>query len=78
MRAQKYISSAIRKCIELYKDSAEKGQRFYMDRLYNCVNALYSYWRCILDSHIEISTELENCIMEAKMIDNYEIRNIWH
>ncbi len=78
IRAQKYISSAIRKCMELYREPADKGQRFYMDGLYNCVNALHSYYDCILDSHLEISPELKDCVAEAKVIDNYEIRNIWN
>lgn len=76
-KAQRYISSAIRKCIELYREPAEKGQKFYMDGLYNCINALHSYCNCILDSHIEIVQELEKCVEEAKDIDNYEIKNIW-
>lgn len=77
IRLQKYIASAVGKCMELYKEPAEKGQRFYMDGLYNCVNALHSYYDCILDSQIEVSRELEDCVAEAKVIDNYEIRNIW-
>ena len=77
MRSQKYISSAIRKCMGLYREPAEKGQRFYMDGLYNCVNALHTYWKCILDSDIERLPELDNCVAEAKAIDNCEIRNIW-
>ena len=78
LRTQKYISSAIRKCIELYREPANKGQRFYMDGLYNCVNVLHSYYDYILDSHFEISPELKDCVAEAKIIDNYEIRNIWN
>ncbi|MDE7203370.1 MAG: SIR2 family protein [Lachnospiraceae bacterium] len=77
-RAQKYISSAIRKCMELYREPADKGQRFYMDGLFNCVDALHTYYECILDSHLEISRELEDCVAEAKVINNYEIRNIWN
>ena len=77
IRVQKYISSAISKCIELYRKPAGQGQRFYMDGLYNCVNALRSYYDCIIDSSIEITRELEDCVAEAKIIDNYEIRNIW-
>lgn len=77
IRLQKYIASAVRKCMELYKEPAEKGERFYMDGLYNCVNALHIYYGCILDSQIKISRELEDCVAEAKVIDNYEIRNIW-
>ena len=48
-----------------------------MDGLYNCVNALHTYWKCILDSDIERLPELDNCVAEAKAIDNCEIRNIW-
>ncbi len=76
-RAQKYISSAIRECMRLYIEPAEKGKRFYMDGLYNCVNALHTYWKCITGSDIERLPELDNCVAEAKAIDNYEIRNIW-
>ncbi len=76
-RAQKYISSAIRKCMGLYIEPAKRGQRFYVDGLYNCVNALHTYWKCILDSDIEKLPELDNCVAEAKAIDNCEIRNIW-
>lgn len=78
MTAQRYVSSAIRKCMELYRGLANKGQRFYMDGLYNCVSALRSYYDCILDSHLEISPELKDSVAEAKVIDNYEIRNIWN
>lgn len=78
IRAQEYISSAIRKCIELYREPAGQGQRFYMDGLYNCVNALHGYYDHIVDSHTEISQKLEACVAEAKVIDNYEIRNIWN
>lgn len=77
IRAQKYISSAIRKCMELYREPADQGQRFYMDGLYNCVIALHTYYDCILDSHLEISRELKDCVADAKVFDNYEIRNIW-
>lgn len=78
LRSQKYISTAIRKCMGLYREPADKGHRFYMDGLYNCVNVLYSYYDFILDSHLEISPELKDCVAEAKVIDNYEIRNIWN
>lgn len=78
IEAQRYISSAIRKCMELYSEPAGMGQRFYMDGLYNCVNALHSYYDCISGFHTEISQELEECAAEAKVIDNYEIKNIWH
>lgn len=76
-RAQKYISYAIKKCMELYSSPAQKGQRFYMDGLYNCVNALRAYYDCIVDSHVAILQELKDCIAEAKDIDNFEIKNIW-
>lgn len=77
MKAQKYISSAIQKCIELYNGLAQKGQRFYMDGLYNCVSALRDYYDCIIESDVTIVQELKNCVAVAKSIENYEIRNIW-
>lgn len=75
--AQKYISSTFQKCMELYDDSAKRGQRFYMDGLYNCVNALHGYYNCVVDAHVEMTSSLKECIAMAKGIENYEIRNIW-
>jgi len=78
MKAQKYISSAIQKCMELYDELAQKGQRFYMDGLYNCISALRDYYDCIIESDVTMTQELQNCVEVAKNIENYEIRNIWN
>lgn len=75
-KAQKYISSTCQKCIELYNDSAKRGQRFYMDGLYNCVNALRGYYDCIVEAHVGEIQDLKDCIAKAKNIENYEIKNI--
>lgn len=77
MKAQKYISSAIQKCIELYNGLAQKGQRFYMDGLYNCISTLRDYYDRIIESDVTMTQELQNCVAVAKDIENYEIRNIW-
>lgn len=78
MKAQKYISSAIQKCIELYDGLAQKGKRFYMDGLYNCVSALRDYSDCIIEAGVTMTQELRDCITVAKNIKNYEIENIWN
>lgn len=77
MKAQKYISSAIQKCIELYDGLAQKGQRFYMDGLYNCISTLRNYYDSIIESDVSMIQELLDCVAVAKDIENYEIRNIW-
>jgi hypothetical protein len=76
-KAQKYISSAIQKCIELYNGLAQKGQRFYMDGLYNCISTLRDYYDRIIESDVTMTQELRDCVAVAKDIENYEIRNIW-
>lgn len=45
--AQKYIASSISKCIDIYVELANKGERYYLDGLYNCTAALYQYHKCI-------------------------------
>lgn len=77
MKAQKYMSSAIQKCIELYNGLAQKGQRFYMDGLYNCISTLRDYYDSIIESGVSMTQELLDCVAVAKDIENYEIRNIW-
>lgn len=77
MKAQKYISSAIQKCIELYNGLAQKGQRFYMDGLFNCISTLRDYYDRIIESDVTMTQELRDCVAVAKDIENYEIRNIW-
>lgn len=76
-KIQKYVSSAIRKCIELYQEPSQKGRRFYMDGLYNCINALQCYYKCVKESPTEMTQELIDCVSKAKAIENLEIRNIW-
>lgn len=76
-KAQKYVSSAIRKCIELYQEPSLKGKRFYMDGLYNCVNTLQCYCECVEESSAEMTQGLIDCVSKAKGIENFEIKNIW-
>lgn len=75
--AQKYVSVSIKKCIEMYQMLADKGERFYLDGLYNCITALHKYFLSINKNKSEISSELENCIEIVKNIENYEIKNIF-
>lgn len=75
--AQKYISCSIKKCIDIYEELAKRGERYYLDGLYNCVVALHQYKRCIVQFKSIETEELKQCINRAKQIDNYEITNIW-
>lgn len=75
--AQKYISCSIKKCIDIYEELAKRGERYYLDGLYNCVVALHQYKKCIVQFKSIETEELKQCINRAKQIDNYEITNIW-
>lgn len=76
-KAQKYIASSISKCIDLYVELANKGERYYLDGLYNCIVALYQYHKCINAAEKMEIDELKQCVDKAMKIENYEIANIW-
>lgn len=75
--AQKYIASSISKCIDIYVELANKGERYYLDGLYNCTAALYQYHKCINTAEKMEVDELTQCVGKAMKIENYEIANIW-
>ena len=75
--AQKYIASSISKCIDIYVELANKGERYYLDGLYNCTAALYQYQKCINIAEKIEADELKQCVGKAMKIENYEITNIW-
>lgn len=75
--AQRYIALAIEKCINIYEVLANKGERYYLDGLYNCVEALHEYYKGIKKNNKIETEELKKCIQKAKKIENYEIANIW-
>lgn len=77
-REQKYISESIERCINKYEKQAEEGERYYLDGLYNCINTLHEYYQSIQNRGVDITDELEKCVVRAKEIGNYEIRNIWN
>lgn len=72
-----YIASAIHKCINIYKEPAQQGERYFLDGLYNCISALQEYYKHSLKSKTEISKELSDCIIVANGIENHEIRSIF-
>ena len=76
-KAQKYIASSISKCIDIYVELANKGERYYLDGLYNCIAALYQYHKCINTAKKMEVDELKQCVGKAMKIENYEIANIW-
>lgn len=77
--AQKDIALSIHKCIDLYERPAERGERFYLDGLYNCVSTLQRYYGKVMEESNQIcSKELRECVDKAQNIDNYEIKNIWN
>jgi hypothetical protein len=76
-QAQSYISISINKCVEIYEELANAGERNYLDGLYNCISALKQYYTYILERKVEVSRELMECVEIAKSKRNYEISNIW-
>lgn len=77
-KAQRYIALSISKCIEIYESLADKGERYYLDGLYNCVEALHQYYKNVKTTGSSQTDELKQCVEKAKKIKNYEIANIWH
>ena len=75
--AQKYITLSVSKCIDIYEKLANQGERYYLDGLYNCVGALYQYYKNVKRTGTNETDELKQCIEKAKNIKNYEIANIW-
>lgn len=75
--AQKYIAASISKCIDIYVELANKGERYYLDGLYNCTAALCQYHKCINTAEKMEVDELKQCVEKAMKIENYEIANIW-
>ncbi len=75
--AQRYIAVSISKCIEIYENLANQGERYYLDGLYNCVEALHQYYKSIKTIEIGETDELKLCVEKAMKIKNYEIANIW-
>lgn len=74
---QRYITLSISKCIDIYEDLANQGERYYLDGLYNCVEALYRYYKSVSATGLGETDELKHCVEKAKKIKNYEIANIW-
>lgn len=75
--AQRYITLSISKCIDIYENLANQGERYYLDGLYNCVEALHQYYKSVKTTGIEETDELKQCVQKAMKIENYEIANIW-
>lgn len=75
--AQKYITLSVSKCIDIYEKLANQGERYYLDGLYNCVDALHQYYKNVKRTGTNETDELKQCIEKAKKIKNYEIANIW-
>ena len=75
--AQKYITLSINKCIDIYEKLANQGERYYLDGLYNCVEALHQYYKSVKETKKGETNELKQCVEKAKKIKNYEIANIW-
>ena len=74
---QRYITVSISKCIDIYEDLASQGERYYLDGLYNCVEALHQYYKSVKTTGTEETDELKQCVDKVKKIKNYEIANIW-
>ena len=74
---QRYIALSIGKCIDIYEELSSKGERYYLDGLYNCTEALHQYYRGIMKTGKAETDELKNCVQKAMKIKNYEIANIW-
>ena len=75
--AQRYITLSINKCIDIYEKLANQGERYYLDGLYNCVEALDQYYKSVKETQKGETNELKKCVEKAKKIKNYEIANIW-
>ncbi len=75
--AQRYITLSISKCIDIYENLANQGERYYLDGLYNCVEALHQYYKSIKNAGKSEIKELKECVEKAMKIKNYEITNIW-
>lgn len=74
---QRYITLSISKCIDIYENLANRGERYYLDGLYNCVETLYQYYKSVKTIGIKETDELKQCVEKAMKIKNYEIANIW-
>ena len=74
---QRYITVSISKCIDIYEDLASQGDRYYLDGLYNCVEALHQYYKSVETTGTGETDELKQCVEKARKIKNYEIANIW-
>ena len=75
--AQRYIALSINKCIDIYENLADQGERYYLDGLYNCVEALHQYYKSVKTTRTGETDELKQCVEKARKIKNYEIANIW-
>ena len=75
--AQRYIALSINKCIDIYENLADQGERYYLDGLYNCVEALHQYCKSVKETGKGETNELKRCVEKAMKIKNYEIANIW-
>ena len=76
-KVQRYITLSIGKCIDIYEKLANQGERYYLDGLYNCVEALHQYYKNVKTSGDDETDELKQCVEKAMKIKNYEIANIW-
>ena len=75
--AQRYIALSINKCMDIYENLANQGERYYLDGLYNCIVALYQYYKNVKTTEKSETNELKQCVDKAMKIKNYEIANIW-
>ena len=75
--AQRYITLSINKCMDIYEKLANQGERYYLDGLYNCIVALYQYYKNVKTTEKSETNELKQCVDKAMKIKNYEIANIW-
>lgn len=74
---QRYITLSISKCIDIYENLANQSERYYLDGLYNCVEALHQYYKSVKTTGMGETDELRQCVEKAMKIKNYEIANIW-
>ena len=72
-----YLTALLFGAYDIYEELSSKGERYYLDGLYNCTEALHQYYRGIMKTGKAETDELKNCVQKAMKIKNYEIANIW-
>ena len=54
--------------IDIYEDLVSQGERYYLDGLYNCAEALHQYYKSIRTTGTQNSASLKSAVLSHRTV----------